>query len=82
MSQDTVYKTKKMSQKDLEKHFGVKLTTEEFNVVKDFAFNDHEEVVGDDKKFYQHTFIFLIFQKKLFFQINKIELLISNQSII
>ena len=52
MSQDTVYKTKKMSQKDLEKHFGVKLNNEEFNVVKDLAFNDHEEVVGDDQKFY------------------------------
>ena len=37
MSQDTAYKTKKMSQKDLEKHFGVKLTTEEFNVSKRFA---------------------------------------------
>ena len=52
MSEDTVYKTKKISQKDLEKYYKVKLTKEEFEVIKSFAFDDHEEVVGDDYKFY------------------------------
>jgi len=52
MSEDTVYKTKKISQNDLEKYYKVKLTKEEFEVVKSFAFDDYEEVVGDDYKFY------------------------------
>ena len=54
MSQDTVYKTKKMSQKDLEKHFGVKLTIEEFNVVKKFACEDNDVMVGDDYRFHPY----------------------------
>jgi hypothetical protein len=49
---ERVYKTKKMLHKDLEKHFNVKLTNEEYVVIKDFAFNDHEKIVGDENKFY------------------------------
>ena len=45
MSQDTAYKTKKMSQKDLEKHYDVKLTDEEFNVIRDLAVEDIESDV-------------------------------------
>ena len=54
MSEDTVYKTKKMSQKNLEKHFGVKLTNEEFYVIKKFAYEDHDVVVGDDYRFHPY----------------------------
>jgi len=49
---EKIYKTKNMPLKDLEKHFDVKLTNEEFKVIKDFAFSDNDAVVGDDYRFY------------------------------
>ena len=54
MPEDTVYKTKRMSQKDLEKHYGVKLTNEEFNVIKKFACEDNDVMVGDSYRFHPY----------------------------
>ena len=54
MSEQTFYKTKDMLQKDLEKFFKVKLTNEEFEVIRDFAISDHDAVYGDDYRFHPY----------------------------